>query len=167
MVPPKLTLVVKSPLGDLTKISLCDATGKGSQRHSFRYVANLRLYPCSITRAPELGYLVWIGVDPIPTCSPVQLGGPFGFCAFALLSSLGLDTFVLDHRLGSLEIALKRTRPRQRFWYVVGRDCMTEGGGCQEGNSKSGASGKKAFLLLLTISMLELAILLFWYIFWL
>jgi len=39
-------------------------------------------------------------------CSPVQLGGPFGFCAFALLSP-GL--------LGSLEIALKRTRPRQRF----------------------------------------------------
>ena len=55
--------------------------------------------------------------------SPVQLGGPFGFCAFALLSEL---------LLGSLEIALKRTRPRQRFWYVVGRDCMTEGGGCQE-----------------------------------
>ena len=38
-----------------------------------------------------------------------------------------------DRVLGSLEIALKRTRPRQRFWYIVGRDCMTEGGGCQEG----------------------------------
>jgi len=40
------------------------------------------------------------------TCSPVQLGGPFGFCAFALLSPI---------LLGSLKIALKRTRPRQRF----------------------------------------------------
>jgi len=38
--------------------------------------------------------------------SPVQLGGPFGFCAFALLSEL---------LLGSLVIASKRTRPRQRF----------------------------------------------------
>jgi hypothetical protein len=56
-------------------------------------------------------------------CSPVQLGGPFGFCAFALLSEL---------LLGSLEIALKRTRPRQRIFYV-GRYSMTEGGGCQEG----------------------------------
>jgi hypothetical protein len=37
------------------------------------------------------------------------------------------------HRLppGSLEIALKRTRPRQRFCLYIGRDCMTEGGGCQ------------------------------------
>src|SRR5258706_4449677 len=103
VVPPKLTLVVKSSLGDLIKISLCDATGKGSQRHSFRYVALLRLYPCSITGAAELGYLF--------SCSPVQLGGPFGFCAFALLSPV---------LLGSLEIALKRTRPRQRFCYVVG-----------------------------------------------
>ena len=50
-----------------------------------------------------------------------QLGGPFGFCAFALLSEL---------LPGSLKIALKRTRPRQRFWYV-GRYSMTEGGGCQ------------------------------------
>src|SRR4026209_1607412 len=38
------------------KISLCDATGKGSQRHSFRYATLLWLYPCSITGAPELGY---------------------------------------------------------------------------------------------------------------
>jgi hypothetical protein len=41
---------------------------------------------------------------------PLQLGGPFGFCAFALLSEL---------LLGSLEIALKRTRPRQRFWIML------------------------------------------------
>jgi hypothetical protein len=42
---------------------------------------------------------------------PLQLGGPFGFCAFALLSEL---------LLGSLEIALKRTRPRQRFLIMLG-----------------------------------------------
>ena len=44
------------------------------------------------------------------TRSPVQLGGPFDFCAFALLSPV---------LLGSLEIALKRTRPRQRFWILL------------------------------------------------
>ena len=59
--------------------------------------------------------------------SPVQLGGPFGFCAFALLSSLPL---------GSLEIALKRTRPRQRI-YVIGRYSMTEAGMCQEAETRS------------------------------
>ena len=34
---------------------------------------------------------------------------------------------------------------------------------CQDERSKSGASGKNAFLLLLTISMLELATFLLWY----
>ena len=34
---------------------------------------------------------------------------------------------------GSLEIALKRTRPRQRFYYV-GRYSMMEEGCCQEEN---------------------------------
>jgi len=31
--------------------------GKGASVTLFRYAANLRLYPCSITGAPELGYL--------------------------------------------------------------------------------------------------------------
>jgi hypothetical protein len=95
------------PFTGLNKNSLCDATGKGSQRHSFqvRHIAcGMWLYPCSITGAPELGYL--------RLCSPVQLGGPFGFCAFALLSPCGHSR---PRLLGSLEIALKRTRPRQRF----------------------------------------------------
>ncbi len=56
---------------------------------------------------------------------PSQLGGPFDFCAFASLSEL---------LLGSLVIALKCTRPRQRFMYDVGRYSMTEGGMCQGGN---------------------------------
>ena len=54
--------------------------------------------------------------------SSSQLGGPFDFCAFASLSEL---------LLGSLVIALKCTRPRQRFMYVIGRYSMTEGGMCQ------------------------------------
>ena len=48
--------------------------------------------------------------------SPVQLGGPFRFCAFALLSPCGRCR---PRLLGSLEIALKRTRPRQRFWILL------------------------------------------------
>jgi hypothetical protein len=60
---------------------------------------------------PELGYL-WTG-RPCPYArSPFQLGGPFGFCAFALLTPCGHSR---PRLLGSLEIALKRTRPRQRF----------------------------------------------------
>jgi hypothetical protein len=63
-----------------------------------------------------------LGEKTSPLRSPFQLKGPFGFCAFALLSGL---------LLGSLEIALKRTRPRQRFYYLIGRDCMTKREGCQ------------------------------------
>ena len=66
-----------------------------------------------------------MGEETSPLRSPFQLGGPFDFCAFALLSELPL---------GSLLIALKCTRPRQRFVYVVGRYSMTEGGMSQEGD---------------------------------
>ena len=69
-----------------------------------------------------MGYLL-LGEETSPLRSPFQLGGPFDFCAFALLSEL---------LLGSLVIALKCTRPRQRFMYDVGRYSMTEGGMCQE-----------------------------------
>jgi hypothetical protein len=53
-----------------------------------------------------------------------QLGGPFDFCAFTRLSEL---------LPGSLEIALKCTRPRQRFMFVIGRYFRTEKDLCQEG----------------------------------
>ena len=100
MVPPKLTHC-------LIKNSLCDATGRKSQRHFFqvRHIAfGLWLYPCSITGAPELGYLPG-GVRPFN--SEVH-------SASALLPCF--QTAVIPDRvLGSLEIALKRTRPRQRF----------------------------------------------------
>ncbi len=46
----------------------------------------------------------------------LQLSGPFGSCAFTGFSP----------STGSLKIALKRTRPRQRFWYLIGRYCMQE-----------------------------------------
>ncbi len=70
----------------------------------FRYVAHLRLYPCSITGAPELGYL-HLRAFARSTRRSIRL---LRFClAFTIPSE--------DRLLGSLEIALKRTRPRQRF----------------------------------------------------
>lgn len=74
-----------------------------------------------------MGYLI-PGWKTQPLRLPFQLGGPFDFCAFALLSEL---------LPGSLEIALKPTRPRQRFMYAIGRYSMTEGGMCQEEETKN------------------------------
>jgi len=123
VVPPRLTHAC------LTKISLCDATGKGSQRHSFRYVAFQRLYPCSITGAAELGYLFLVSIPSYSTNFR-----PFNSEVHSTSALLPcFQTAVIPDRvLGSLEIALKCTRPRQRFCSIVGRYSMTEGGGCQE-----------------------------------
>jgi hypothetical protein len=113
VVPPKLNAT-------LTKISLRDATGRGSQRHSFRYVANWRLYPCSITGAAELGYLP--GVRPFN--SEVH-------STSALLPCF--QTAVIPDRVpGSLEIALKCTCPRQRFFVLLG-GILCERRGCVKG----------------------------------
>ena len=68
----------------------------------------MRLYPCSITGAPELGYLPE-GVRPFN--SEVH-------SASALLPCFQ-TAVIADRVLGSLEIALKRTRPRQRFWILL------------------------------------------------
>jgi hypothetical protein len=108
VVPPKLTHC-------LIKISLCDATGKGSQRHSFQVRSPLDVYPCSITGAPELGYLRFAR-------SPAQLGGPFGFCAFALLSS----------RTARLSENRFEAYSSSSAYLVIGRYSMTERGMCQE-----------------------------------
>ena len=80
----------------------------GSQRHSFqvRHIT-YAVIPLLYNGSSRIGLLAL-------ACSPVQLGGPFGFCAFALLS---------EFLLGSLEIALKRTRPRQRFYHDNGICC--------------------------------------------
>ena len=75
-----------------------------------------------------MGYLVRIGVDPIPTCSPVQLGGPFDFCAFALLSDCGHSrprAWLSGNRFEAYSSS-------SAFLVFDWRDCMTEGGGCQE-----------------------------------
>ncbi len=104
--------------------------GGKSQRHSFQVRRPLAVIPLLYNGSARIGLLM---LRLRSACSPVQLEGPFGFCAFALLAPRGLDTYVLDHRLGSLEIALKRTRPRQRI-YVIGRYSMTERGMCQEGD---------------------------------
>ena len=77
----------------------------------------LRLIPLLCNGSSRIGLVAFLR-------SPFQLGGPFDFCAFASLSEL---------LLGSLVIALKCTRPRQRFMYDVGRYSMTENGMCQEG----------------------------------
>jgi len=91
VVPPKLTLIT------LTKNSLCD-TENSSQRHSFQVRRPLAVIPLLYNGSSR--------IELLALRSFFQLGGPFGFCAFALLTPL---------LLGSLKIALKRTRPRQRF----------------------------------------------------
>ena len=79
--------------------------GGKSQRHSFQVRRRRRraVIPLLYNGSARIGLLARRG-------SPVQLGGPFGFCAFALLAPL---------LLGSLKIALKRTRPRQRFFALA------------------------------------------------
>jgi len=91
-----------------------------SQRHSFQVRRPLAVIPLLYNGSARIGLLAAGGPC---TRSPVQLGGPFGFCAFALLTPCGHSR---PRLLGSLEIALKRTRPRQRI-YVIGRYSMTEG----------------------------------------
>src|SRR5690349_17000663 len=81
----------------LTKNPCRDATG---ERASFTLSGTaLRLIPLLYNGSSRIGLFAL-------SRSSVQLGGPFDFCAFASLSELPL---------GSLVIALKCTRPRQRF----------------------------------------------------
>ena len=88
--------------------------GDEGQRHSFQVRSRTRLIPLLCNGSSRSGLLGSGGKTP-PLRSPFQLEGPFGFCAFAVLTPL---------LPGSLEIALKRTRPRQRFLYINGRYCM-------------------------------------------
>ena len=105
--------------------------GGKSQRHSFQVRHPAVVIPLLYNGSARIGLLAEGTTRPY-VCSPVQLGGPFGFCAFALLAPCGHSRPPL---LGSLEIALKRTRPRRRI-YLIGRYSMTEGGMCQEGEIK-------------------------------
>jgi hypothetical protein len=98
VVPPRLRLA-------LNKIPCVMQQGEKASVTLFRYVTLFMwLYPCPITGAPELGYLHGC-VRPFN--SEVH-------SASALLPRL--------HHvpLGSLEIALKRTRPRQRICILLG-----------------------------------------------
>jgi len=107
-----------------TKIPVVRQQGGKSQRHSFqvRHTAEgMRLYPCSITGAPELGYLP-VGVRPFN--SEVH-------SASALLP----DSH--HHSLKTMPIRLSGNRfeaysSSSAFLDTIGRDFMTDGGGCQE-----------------------------------
>jgi hypothetical protein len=73
VVPPRLTPAKQKPC--------CDATGLRSQRHSYRYGLPEKVY----TLCADNGHSFRRGLL-MPGLSPLQLGGPFGFCAFARLS---------------------------------------------------------------------------------
>ena len=140
MVPPKLNAINKKILRD--------AHRKESQRHSCsqlvgwscgRLVEHPSKKLCQDnggnSRLRLLNYLT-IRLTDYQTTKLFCLRNSEVHSTSALLPRLhrvGLDTFLLDQRLGSLEIALKCTRPRQRFWLYVGRDFMTERGKSQGG----------------------------------
>jgi hypothetical protein len=112
VVPPRLEVSYPA-VQDLQKISV---VSNRDQEASFTLSGTaLRLIPLLYNGSSRIRLLALL--------SSSQLGGPFDFCAFAYAFTMIL--------LGSLVIALKCTRPRQRFMYYVGRYSMTEGGMCQ------------------------------------
>jgi hypothetical protein len=124
VVPPKLNAINKKFLRDAHRkrkpASLCQV------RRSKAVI------PLLYNGSARIGLLVLGGETPPLHVRPFNSEVHSTSALLPRLHRVGLDTFVLDQRLGSLEIALKCTRPRQRFWLYVGRDFMTEGGGCQE-----------------------------------
>jgi hypothetical protein len=117
VVPPKLTPT-------LNKNPCMMQQGGKSQRHSFqvrRIAESVRLYPCSITGAPELGYLP-VGVRPFN--SEVH-------SASALLP----DSHHHGHKTMPIRLSGNRFEAyssSSAFLDTIGRDFMTDGGGCQE-----------------------------------
>lgn len=105
MVPPKLNACL------INKISLCDATGKGSQRHFVQVRRKFAVIPLLYNGSARIGLVA--------------------FCVRPLNSGVHSTSALLPrlHRLplGSLEIALKCTRPRQRFWFMWARFYVREG----------------------------------------
>jgi hypothetical protein len=96
----------------------------------FRYAAHRRLYPCSITGAPGLGYLVSDGELPIPT--HVRPFNSEVHSASALLP----DSH--HHGLKTMPVWLSGNRfeaysSSSAFLYLIGRDFMPEQRECQEG----------------------------------
>src|SRR5215207_8850294 len=79
VVPPRLTHC-------LIKNSLCDATGRKKPASLFVVSSLARHWStCHEVTLRDNGCSSRIGLLT-RRCSPFQLGGPFGFCAFALLS---------------------------------------------------------------------------------
>jgi len=104
--------------------------GDGSQRHSFQVRRHLAVIPLLYNGSSRIG-LLDPGFDTrlrrySTTVRPFNSEVHSASALLPCSHHSGLDTFVLDHRLGSLKIALKRTRPRQRFLDYVGRYSMTE-----------------------------------------
>lgn len=84
----------------LTKIPV--VSNRDGQLHSFQVRRISAVIPLPYNGSDRIGLLAML--------SPVQLGGPFGFCAFAWLSPI---------LPGSLKTALKRTRPRLRLYMIL------------------------------------------------
>jgi len=85
--------------------------GDISQRHSFQVRRLLAVIPLLYNGSSRIGLLISFR----PFNSEVHSVSALLPCSH----HSGLDTFVLDQRLGSLKIALKRTRPRQRIWIML------------------------------------------------
>ena len=107
--------------------SLCDATGIRASVTLFRYVALLRLYPCSITGAPELGYWFWAGI-PLPYVRPFNSEV---HSASALLPCF--HAAAMNDRAAWLSgNRFEAYSSSSTYLDIIGRDFMTDGGGCQE-----------------------------------
>ena len=114
--PPKLTLIKQN--------SLYDATGRKSQRHSFQVRRISAVIPLLYNGSCRIG-LLGCGFDTfvLNHRSPVQLGGPFGFCAFVVLAPSSAQ--LSGNRFETYSSS-------SAFFVFDWRDCMTEDGGCQE-----------------------------------
>jgi hypothetical protein len=114
--------------------SLCDATGRKKPASLFSGTSHYQrcaVIPLLYNGSARIGLLV-SGLDTfvLDQLSPVQLGGPFGFCAFALLSDCG-------HPRPRARLSGNRFEAyssSSAFLDYVGRYSMTEAGECQEGN---------------------------------
>ncbi len=87
-----------------------------SQRHSFQVRRTFAVIPLLYNGSYRIGLLVLGGKTP-----PLHVR-PFNSEVHSVSALLPcFQTAVIPDRvLGSLEIALKRTRPRQRFWIMLG-----------------------------------------------
>ena len=114
MVPPKLTPMLYPTVGTYKK-SLCDATGMRASVTLFRYVADWRLYLCSITGAPELGYLRLRAIARSTRRSIRLLRFCLAFRTSAWLSGNRFEVYSSS----------------SAFLDIVGQYSMTEEEGCQ------------------------------------